>query len=230
MRHLKTILAVIGAAAVLVLAANTVAMAATGQAFLLGKTNFAGAVTTVERTTNGPAFKITNNNTSSAPLVTNGTGKVTNLNADKVDGIDSTAMQNLSYVWRSSFTDRTVASFTVPLANGSYLISYSSFLQGADVGGIDCFVKETNGVNDRFTARVALNNDHTGSTLYPAVSGTGLVTKSTGTVIKVECHSTTNFHTWDNEPFEIVATKTTRIGPSNIVTAKQLPKLATGQH
>lgn len=230
MRHLRTILGVIGAAAVLVLAANTVSMAATGQPFLLGKTNFAGAVTTVERTTTGPAFKITNDNTSSAPIVTNGTGKVDNLNADKVDGIDSSAMQNLSYTWRDEFTDTTSVSYTVPLATGSYLINYSSFLQGAGVGSIDCLVKEINGLNTRYTARVALNNDHTGSNLYPAVSASGLVTKNPGTVIKVECYASTQFHTYESEPFEIVATKTTRIGPSSITPAKVAAKSTTGQH
>ena len=51
MRHLKTSLAVLGAATVLVLAGNTVALAATGQNFLLGKGNSANAQATLAEMT-----------------------------------------------------------------------------------------------------------------------------------------------------------------------------------
>ena len=50
MRHLKTVLAVIGAALVIVLAGNTVSLAATGKPLLLGKGNTTGKLTTLSRT------------------------------------------------------------------------------------------------------------------------------------------------------------------------------------
>jgi hypothetical protein len=110
MRHLKTTLAVVGAAVILALAGNTVALAATGQNFLLGKTNLASTVTTVERTTAGPAFKITNDTPASAPFVTNGTGKVTNLNADKLDGLSSSGFAAAPLGWGYVNTNGTISN------------------------------------------------------------------------------------------------------------------------
>lgn len=86
MHKLKTLATASLVAAVLVMGANYVAYAATGHAFILGKINKADNVTTLVRTTNGTALKLTTNNSSAAPLVTNGTGKVSHLNADMVDG------------------------------------------------------------------------------------------------------------------------------------------------
>jgi hypothetical protein len=91
MRSLKTLLTVIGAVTVLVLAGNTVAFATTGHSFILGKTNKANKVTTLKRTTNGPALSLLAKPLSSAPFTVNTTGKVTNLNADSLDGLDSSA-------------------------------------------------------------------------------------------------------------------------------------------
>jgi hypothetical protein len=92
MRHLKTTLAVVGAAVILALAGNTVALAATGQNFLLGKTNLASTVTTVERTTAGPAFKITN------------------LNADKLDGLSSSGFAAAPLGWGYVNTNGTISN------------------------------------------------------------------------------------------------------------------------
>src|SRR3954454_12851781 len=79
---LKSVLTVIGAVTILVLAGNTVAFAATGHSFILGKVNKANLPTTLKRTTNGPALNLITKPLSSAPFAVNTTGKVTNLNAD----------------------------------------------------------------------------------------------------------------------------------------------------
>jgi hypothetical protein len=93
MRSLKTSLTVIGAVVVLLLAGNTVAYAATGGKFFLGKTNKADQVSTLKRTTSGAALNLVTKSSSNAPLTTNGKGKVANLNADSLDGKDSSAFQ-----------------------------------------------------------------------------------------------------------------------------------------
>ena len=67
MRHLKTILAVLGAATILVLAANTVVLAATGQSLVLGKSNSANTATSLQRTTGGAALKLVTETSSSPP-------------------------------------------------------------------------------------------------------------------------------------------------------------------
>jgi hypothetical protein len=90
MGKVKTLAAGLAVAAVLVVCSDYVAFAATGDSLLLGKVNHAGAVTTIDRTKNGPALSLSTNNDGAAPLVTNGHGKVANLNADRLDGKDST--------------------------------------------------------------------------------------------------------------------------------------------
>lgn len=90
--RLTTVLTVIGAVTVLVLAANTVALATTGKALIVGKTNTSSKITTIKRTTAGSGLQIITSSTS-APLVVSGKGKVKNLDADKVDGKEASSFQ-----------------------------------------------------------------------------------------------------------------------------------------
>lgn len=76
-----------GAVAALVLGSGS-AYAATGGNFILGKSNSAGATTTLSNA-NGTALSL-NSKSGTAPLKVNRTTKVTNLNADLLDGRDST--------------------------------------------------------------------------------------------------------------------------------------------
>jgi hypothetical protein len=78
--------------------------AATGGNFILGQSNSASSTTALSSGTTGPAFKVTSTNTAAgatalrlnaasghAPFTVNSGTKVANLNADKLDGLDSTA-------------------------------------------------------------------------------------------------------------------------------------------
>ena len=78
------------------------AYAANGGNFILGQSNTAGNQTTLTRSSNGKALQITNTSTGTSatplgltagagrpPIITNSTTKVTNLNADLLDGLDS---------------------------------------------------------------------------------------------------------------------------------------------
>jgi hypothetical protein len=89
MHGLKTIGSAFVVAALLIIGADYTAIAATGHSFILGESNKADNVTTLARTNNGAALRLTANNASAAPLVTNAHGRVRNLNADELDGIDS---------------------------------------------------------------------------------------------------------------------------------------------
>jgi hypothetical protein len=74
--------------------------AATGGNFILGQSNTASSTTGLSAGTTGPAFRVTNTSTGTAgsfnvaaghpPLTVNSATKVANLNADKLDGLDST--------------------------------------------------------------------------------------------------------------------------------------------
>jgi len=128
MRHLKTVLTVLGAVTVLVLASNTVVIAATGQGFILGKSNSANNITALTRTTAGSALKLTNQSPASAPFLTNGTGKVTNLNADRLDSLDSTQLTTNTKVYTDSDFDtvhNTQSYWHFDVAPGDYTITYS---------------------------------------------------------------------------------------------------------
>ena len=73
----------------LVLGMDYVAFAATGQSVLLGKVNKANQVTTIERTTAGPALKLVTK-PGKPPLQVKRAVKVKKLNADLLDGLSST--------------------------------------------------------------------------------------------------------------------------------------------
>lgn len=90
-RHLHTVLKAIGAVAVLGIVGNSVSLAATGQGFILGKSNTANKVTTLQRTSNGPVLNLRNRNRGAAPFTVNGQGRVVNLNADRLDGLHANA-------------------------------------------------------------------------------------------------------------------------------------------
>lgn len=91
--------------------AGGAAYAATGGTFVLGKSNYAGAATTLNRTTTGPALSL-KVQPSSAPMAVNSTKKVTNLNADRLDGLDSSQFQR-------ALPDRLTFTDLVPATNWS---------------------------------------------------------------------------------------------------------------
>ena len=127
MRTLKSVLTVIGAVTVLVLAGNTIAFATTGHGLILGKANKAKQLTSLKRSTSGPALRLTTKSSAIAPLVVNGRAKVDNLNADLVDGLDAASLQTLPVVYRIP-TEVGVTSFSVGfpgLAPGLYQASFS---------------------------------------------------------------------------------------------------------
>jgi hypothetical protein len=87
--------------------------AATGGNFILGQSNTAGSTTALSSGTTGPALKATNTNTAAGatalglnvpsghtPFTVNSGTKVTNLNADKLDGLDSTQLVSSSSLRR----------------------------------------------------------------------------------------------------------------------------------
>jgi hypothetical protein len=80
----------------LVLTADAAAFAATGSSLVLGRLNSAGATTTITMTGTGSALRLLTASAASAPLTTNATGRVVNLNADRVDGYDAGALVTLA--------------------------------------------------------------------------------------------------------------------------------------
>jgi hypothetical protein len=139
MQKFKTFLTVIGAVAILVLAANSALYAATGGEFILGKKNSANNISTLKRTTPGPALKL-KTTSSAAPMVVTGAGKVANLNADKVDGLNAADLQTRSRIYHvppASGVSSFATTFT-GLAPGIYLVSYS-LQTSMSTGNLHCW-------------------------------------------------------------------------------------------
>jgi hypothetical protein len=214
MRHLKTFLTVIGAVTILVLAANSAVYAATGGKFILGHTNKASKVSTLKRTHSGVALNLVTKSSSNPPLATNGKGKVTNLNADMVDGLDSSALKTTAYVFTRNVSVATTAVvITVPLPAGKYVVSYSAYMSGAESAAVDCYLEQNPVVGastytgeSRFTAGLAT----------PGATGTGFIDQSVaGTTTLLHCSSPNAWATFPTEPVQIVATKVDTVaGPT----------------
>lgn len=126
-------LAAVGAAAILVVGVDAIGYAANGQSLLLGKSNKAGKITEVKRTKAGPVLKLTAKKPTAAPFTTNAKGKVVNLNADKVDGINGTTLKaDASDIKAIRFKDTaasrpgntTYALSAIPA--GTYLTSFNA--------------------------------------------------------------------------------------------------------
>jgi len=219
MRHLKTTFAVLGAVGVLVLAGNTIALATTGQALILGHGNSANATTGITRTTSGSALKLTTKSATNPPLSVNGRGKVTNLNADSVDGYNSTALRNRIYLFKGSMTntDDLVSEIKVP--NGTYEFSFSGFLSG---GGpvVWCQVykipkgKTFSSALFYAVTQIQVPSD-TG--FSPGVSGAGAVYKASGDKLYFECGSTSSpITTSSRAPIQLVMTPTAIAGTGTL--------------
>ena len=89
------------AAAVLILGIDATTYAATGDSLLLGQINQASRATVIERTQPGPALRLTTRSGADAPFSTNATGRVTRLNADRVDGKDASALATCALSFRA---------------------------------------------------------------------------------------------------------------------------------
>lgn len=88
------------AAAAMTVGLGGVGYAATGGNFILGASNTAGATSSLANA-NGTALSLTSK-AGTAPLRVSNTVKVSNLNADLLDGLDSTAFQRAGTVVRMS--------------------------------------------------------------------------------------------------------------------------------
>lgn len=221
MHHLKTALTVLGALTVLLLAGHTVAYAATGKPLLLGSSNAAGKQTTLTRTTTGPVLGLRTRSGASAPFATNGRGKVANLNADRLDGLDASALRTRSRVFTSSFDHAGWATISLPLPTGSYLVSYSVYARPeADVPvSVSCAVVEdrAGGIND---VRVASDaTDLATPHVDHAVSGSGLVTRTADATIKLECDAPDGEFKTGQVPVQVVVTPTTLLSKQPLLAS-----------
>jgi hypothetical protein len=138
-------------------------LAATGGNFILGQPNSASSTTALSAGTTGPAFRVTNTSTGTggsfnvasghAPFTVNSGTKVTNLNADKLDGLDSTQFVSNSNLRRvGPFTD-TEFGGGPPFILNLVPIGHFAFLG-------KCGVNVSGGGNDEVGWLIASDVDH----------------------------------------------------------------------
>ena len=223
---ITTLLTVIGAVTVLVLAANTAAIAATGKGFLLGKANRASKVTGLTRTTPGPALSLRTKRTGDAPFTVNGRGKVAHLNADQVDGKDAGALGTRAWVWSydGQLPPSSSRAFTLPtLPKGTYLFSYEAWLPTSaydGAGDLDCYLGHGWGYGGEASGP--------GSTVFgTSVTGTAVVTLPAAAVVSLYCRVSTGTTDWDfraNQPLRISVVPISELTVKGDPLARVLPR------
>jgi hypothetical protein len=130
--------------------------AASGGNFILGQSNSASSTTSLSASTPGPALKATNTSTGTAgsfnvasghpPFAVNSGAKVANLNADKLDGIDSTG-------FLSSANVKSLRFRPSGCVNGTDTGCSTSFTLGGLSLGASCYV-----TNNGTVAHLELDN------------------------------------------------------------------------
>ncbi|HET6154258.1 MAG TPA: hypothetical protein VFE15_15045 [Marmoricola sp.] len=210
---LLSLLTVIGAITVLVLAGNTVALAANGHGFLLGKSNTAKSTTTLVRTKPGPALTVKTKSSSNPPFAVNGKGKVANLNADKVDGLDAAALMGVRtkvyrYVFGPSATGHAQALPT--LAAGAYLATLDVPLLGS--GGtaatptwVYCELEQSN-TGGPVTDHGLVQASSSTSTA-PILSSSTVLSTVDGNHVTLHCQSDVGWYDTSSLPAEVTLTK-----------------------
>ena len=125
LRENRTMSVLLGAA-VLVGGVNIAAYAATGGNFLLGKSNSAGKTTTLTNTGKGAPLSL-KGRASAPPLTVSSSRKVAKLNADKLDGKDSTAFEakNSTLTWKTIPLDAGGGWLTGPVECDTGVAQYA---------------------------------------------------------------------------------------------------------
>ena len=208
MRWLKSLLTVVGAVTVLVLAGNTLTVAATGHPLIAGVGNKTKKITSLKRTTAGAALRLKTTSTS-APLEVTGRGLVANLNADQVDGLQGPDLLTRSLVFRAPVVGYDdYVRVTLPLPDGTWLVSFAAHLkmQSQPHGEAECYLTILDGT-DNFVADTTFEP----GSANPSLTGSDLVTKPAGVGVALECTSATPFITASNLPLKVVATRVDQV-------------------
>jgi hypothetical protein len=198
---------------------NLAAYSATGDGFLLGKKNKADKVTKLIKKGDGSALSL-KTDSSSPPLKVTSDEKVTNFNADLIDGLDSTDLKSQGY--RYTLPDISgVESFTVSfpsLPSGIYDAQYSVVAAMGSVGEqIRC------GFENGSTRVEALSYGSTYSSFSTSNGGTILDSRKTSPVLY--CFASATIET-DPDSGSLSSVALIRIDSFSSKTATRAPNQA----
>ena len=186
MKLLKSPLAAVLMTVLLIAGYDAASYAANGQSVLLGKSNTATKITKVKRTTPGPVLALKGRG-DSPPLKVGSTGRVTNLNADLVDGRDAADLETHGRTFDLTTTVNATSNYSWPIAvaPGDYVAVWQGYIGGAaGAGDVDCTLRET--PNARFLIG---NVQHLPHNYGKTISGAGLVRIRAGQAYTFLCNS-----------------------------------------
>ncbi|MBF4768719.1 hypothetical protein ISU10_13185 [Nocardioides agariphilus] len=227
-QKLKSGLIALAVGIVLVAALDWAAAAATGRSMILGQWNQADHSTTLKNTKSGPALDLR----ASGPALKVSNGKkIAKLNADQLDGLDSTDLQsnrNVTYQW--SATNHT-GGFTQAIPDqpaGSYVISFSLQMNGAqgteaDPNVINCRIDQTTTVGiDTLKARLADTQLPSIDTI-PTLNGSNPVVLATGDKLTLACTMTRNGLSWTTPVTQPITVNLLRVDGSTVTMGGAIP-------
>lgn len=186
MRQLKSAVSAAAIALMLVVSVDYLAFAATGQSLILGKSNSADKVTSITRTTAGPAVQLNVKNGRGAPIKVNSKGRIGNLNADYVDGKHATdlGVRTTVYSYNVEVASGSGITFSLPsVPAGSYLATMDGWIYGPTASSLICYLRAP-GSDDRLQQWFP---SVPGNTYFP-VSTSGVVTVPTTADLTVRCN------------------------------------------
>lgn len=220
-------LAVLGAVAVLVLAANTVALAASGKGFLLGKVNKSAKVSTLQRTKSGPALSLKTK--GGPPLAVNSAKLVKKLNADKVDGYDAGALVNGGTLFTITIPESAPVNSeldALPARPGRYQVTWSAHLSVEADTLARCGAGTLKKPAYSLTGTAAGASARTSSTTHEVMlSGTGPITVRPSDTLFFQCFNDDSYNMTTKFPVQVMITPIqTRPGTPNESLRKALPR------
>lgn len=136
--NIRTTLAVVGAAALLVAGTDLVTYAATGSSLVTGQINKASRPTTISNTGRGPALSL-KNRASYPPLKVSSSKRVAKLNADRLDGRDSKDLEpgviRAVLAKQGTTMKQDIAWKAIRVPAGSYLVTMHGIVGNATNDG-----------------------------------------------------------------------------------------------
>jgi len=189
-----------------------VSYAATGGNFILGKANSASSTSSLSAPVNGKALQVNNTSTGTgatalglnvasghAPFTVNSGTKVANLNADKLDGIDSTGFKSNAYIDRQDTIQALNASGATQVASkalpaGSFVL-IAKLLADNDASStarIDCSLNDP-AANQLDFMKLRLAPTNTPNLEFGNISLAGAVTLGVPGTVTVQCTQLEDF-------------------------------------
>lgn len=211
------VLAALVAALAVVGATDLASYAATGHGVLLGKVNTTARGTAISRTAPGPALTL-RTKPGSPPFAVGSTTRVNRLNADRIDGLDSSSLQTRTHVYEDTGSQNrgTTETWVLPVAPATYLVRFAAPL--ALSAGTPAAPEEvTCGIQSAAAFYGATSGTRAGSN-QPFLVGSATVKVAPGAGLQVSCttQDSTTFSLTDGGTVRIEVTRVDAVTRSTL--------------